>query len=253
MGNQSKAESWLVLGAAAAVLVGVSYMIGRRHQRDGKDKLEKGKVDEEHIDRKKTSLVVESLHSEFLLDTDFLKRIKRHMMNEMILGLHTSGKSSMAMFPTYVRHLPTGEESGEFLALDLGGSNFRVLHLKLDGKGGCISDSKKYVIPQKTMTGTGEALFDFIADCVADFVPHTMGSSNPLPLGFTFSFPVNQLSLNSGLLHKWTKGFKASDVEGNDVVELLQKSLAKKNVNVNVVALLLLTGVCSNTTLGSSR
>ena len=36
--------------------------------------------------------------------------------------------SSVKCFPTYVRHLPTGEETGKFLALDLGGTNFRWDH-----------------------------------------------------------------------------------------------------------------------------
>ena len=40
-----------------------------------------------------------------------------------IVRLNSS--SSVKCFPTYVRHLPTGEETGRFLALDLGGTNFR--------------------------------------------------------------------------------------------------------------------------------
>ena len=31
-------------------------------------------------------------------------------------------------------------------------------------------------------------------------------------LGFTFSFPVKQTSLNSGLLMKWTKGFSIDEM-----------------------------------------
>lgn len=33
--------------------------------------------------------------------------------------------ASVKCYPTYVRYLPTGEETGQFLALDLGGTNFR--------------------------------------------------------------------------------------------------------------------------------
>ena len=36
-----------------------------------------------------------------------------------------NSSSSVKCFPTYVRHLPTAEETGRFLALDLGGTNFR--------------------------------------------------------------------------------------------------------------------------------
>ena len=31
------------------------------------------------------------------------------------------------MLPSFVRHLPDGHENGTFVALDLGGTNFRVL------------------------------------------------------------------------------------------------------------------------------
>lgn len=43
-------------------------------------------------------------------------------------------------------------------------------------------------------------------------------------MGFTFSFPVQQTAINRGTLIKWTKGFTASGVEGQDVVELLNKA-----------------------------
>lgn len=47
----------------------------------------------------------------------------------MNLGLQekTHEKSSVKCFPTYVSELPTGKEEGKFLALDLGGTNFRVV------------------------------------------------------------------------------------------------------------------------------
>lgn len=60
-------------------------------------------------------------------------------------------------------------------------------------------------------------LFDFIATALAEFVA-TEGDDFHLPpgrqreLGFTFSFPVKQLSIASGTLIKWTKGFSIEDV-----------------------------------------
>ena len=35
------------------------------------------------------------------------------------------------MFPTFVRSIPDGSEKGDFLALDLGGTNFRVLWVQI--------------------------------------------------------------------------------------------------------------------------
>lgn len=45
-------------------------------------------------------------------------------------------------------------EKGSFLALDLGGTNFRVLLVKLNGHDVDIQ-SKTYLIPQRVMLGTG--------------------------------------------------------------------------------------------------
>lgn len=52
-----------------------------------------------------------------------------------------------------------------------------------------------------------------------------------LPLGFTFSFPCRQESLSSARLTGWTKGFKCSGVEGEDVGELLQKAVLRRGVS----------------------
>lgn len=60
-------------------------------------------------------------------------------------------------------------ERGKFLALDLGGTNFRVLIINL-GENHFDMQSKIYAIPKHIMTGTGIALFDHIAECLANFM-----------------------------------------------------------------------------------
>ena len=37
------------------------------------------------------------------------------------------------MIPAFVENLPTGKERGDYFALDLGGTNFRVRHVSIDG------------------------------------------------------------------------------------------------------------------------
>jgi hexokinase len=60
-----------------------------------------------------------------------------------------------------------------------------------------------------------QGLFDFIASKLAAFVGKESGRFQLPPgrkreIGFTFSFPVNQTSIDSGILIKWTKGFAVS-------------------------------------------
>lgn len=56
-------------------------------------------------------------------------------------------------------------------------------------------------------------------------------------LGFTFSFPVEQVGINSGKLIRWTKGFDIADVIGKDVCALLQEAIDFLHLPVRVAAL----------------
>ena len=58
-----------------------------------------------------------------------------------------------------------------------------------------------------------------------------------LPLGLTFSFPVEQTALNEGKILTWTKGFAAKNAVGHDVVQLLQDAFNRKHLHVRCVAL----------------
>lgn len=155
------------------------------------------------------------------------------MLNEMNKGLdpETHDRADIKMFPTYVRSLPDGTERGDILALDLGGTNFRVLLINLDS-GDIKVKSKVFLIPQSIMTGTGLQLFDHIAKCLADFMraERLNGSVKPFPLGFTFSFPCTQKGLASATLVTWTKGFDCDGVVGQDVVKLLQDAINRRGV-----------------------
>lgn len=156
-----------------------------------------------------------------LLRTDFDKGLSADE--------HTRAESPIKMLPTYVRAIPDGSETGDFLALDLGGTNFRVLLISIQN-GEVKMESDIYPLDQALMTSDAETLFDYIAGCISLFVKKNKLSDKSLPLGFTFSFPVKQLSLTSGLLIRWTKGFTATGVENEDVIKLLQEAIVRNGV-----------------------
>ncbi|KAL8537699.1 hypothetical protein ACS0TY_012735 [Phlomoides rotata] len=92
------------------------------------------------------------------------------------------------------------------------------------------------------MSGSSDALFDYIAEKLASFVDEEEKLYNQPPgkereLGFTFSFPCMQTSINSGTLIRWTKGFSIDDAVGQDVVDELTKALKRKRVDMRVAAL----------------
>uniref|UniRef100_A0A183BRT5 Phosphotransferase n=1 Tax=Globodera pallida TaxID=36090 RepID=A0A183BRT5_GLOPA len=99
-------------------------------------------------------------------------------------GLNPASASNAAvkMLPTYIRAVAVGEERGEFLALDLGGTNFRVLLITLEGHGRSTMRSKIYRVPDHIQKGTGPALFDHIAACLAKFMQeHALIVEDGLP------------------------------------------------------------------------
>ncbi|KAL3528684.1 hypothetical protein ACH5RR_008006 [Cinchona calisaya] len=173
-----------------------------------------------------------------------LLQVADAMTVEMHAGLASEGGSKLKMLISYVDNLPTGDEEGVYYALDLGGTNFRVLRVELGGKtGGIVSQEfAEASIPPELMVGTSDALFDYIAAELAKFITEEEEKYHPPPgrqreLGFTFSFPVMQTSINSGTLIRWTKGFSIDDTVGNDVVAELTKAMHRQGVDVNVTAL----------------
>ncbi|KAJ8772519.1 hypothetical protein K2173_027696 [Erythroxylum novogranatense] len=173
-----------------------------------------------------------------------LRHVADAMTADMRSGLAADGGGELKMILSYVDSLPTGNEKGLFYALDLGGTNFRVLRVQLGGKEDRVvaTEFDQVSIPQELMFGTSEELFDFIASGLAKFSQNEGGMFH-LPhgrkreTGFTFSFPVRQTSIDSGILIKWTKGFAVSGTAGQDVVACLNEAMERQGLDMRVSAL----------------
>lgn len=132
---------------------------------------------------------------------------------------------------TWVLGFPTGYETGTFLALDIGGTNLRVCEIELiEEKGEFDITQSKYCIPEELKTGSSEELWEYTADCIQQFIEyhHENHQLPKLPMGFTFSYPATQDYIDHGVLQRWTKGFDISNVEGHDVVPMLEAALQKR-------------------------
>lgn len=177
-----------------------------------------------------------------------LQQVAQAMSADMRAGLaaqYGPGPGpGLPMIPTYVENLPTGNEKGLFYALDLGGTNFRVLRVQLGGKDERViaTEFDQVSIPQDLMFATSQELFDFIASGLAKFAAKEDGrfhvsSGRKREIGFTFSFPVKQTSIDSGILIKWTKGFAVSGTAGRDVVACLNEAMGRQELDMRVSAL----------------
>jgi hexokinase len=144
------------------------------------------------------------------------------------------------MIPTWCMAFPDGNETGKYLALDMGGTNLRVCEVTLtEEKGEFEIIQSKYRMPEELKTGTADELWGYVADCLQQFIDyhHENEELDHLPLGFTFSYPVTQDAIDHGTLQRWTKGFDIQGVEGEDVVPQFQKALEERNLPIKLVAL----------------
>ena len=136
------------------------------------------------------------------------------------------------MNPTWVMSYPTGYETGTYLALDMGGTNLRVCEITLtEAKSEFDIIQSKYRMPEELKTGDAEELWEYIADCLKQFiVPHHGDTEKmgKLPLGFTFSYPATQNYVDEGILQRWTKGFDIDGVEGHNVVPMFEAALERR-------------------------
>lgn len=180
----------------------------------------------------------------FILDDAKLVDIVKHFRKEMEEGLANYGKD-MAMIPTFVTGVPDGTEEGVFLALDLGGTNLRVCLILLQGHNQFKIKQQKYKVSEELKTGQARVLFDYIAESVDNFLTEVEShddiaipaTGEPMHLGFTFSFPVEQTAIDAGKLLTWTKGFNTKNAIGHDVVRLLQDAFDRKHMHVRCSAL----------------
>ncbi|KAA6414325.1 MAG: glucokinase [Lasallia pustulata] len=195
--------------------------------------------------------------AEFEYTAEDVRKGVKEFMREMDEGLQKSG-STMSQIPTYVTAVPNGTEKGLYLAVDLGGTNFRVCSIQLHGNTTFSLTQSKVAIPRELMVAkTSKELFSFLAKQIENFLKThhndhfqahirrrlTMSAGEgyrdeqAFQLGFTFSFPVEQVGINKGYLIRWTKGFDIEDTVGKDVCALLQGEIDALRLPVKVAAL----------------
>ncbi|KAJ5587118.1 uncharacterized protein N7459_002883 [Penicillium hispanicum] len=152
---------------------------------------------------------------------------------------HLALTSDQQFLPTPVTQLPTGQETGHYLAIDVGGSNLRVAFIELLGEA-VESDvrsadasersrdtirkaqrqrvkrtlERAWPIQEHLKMDQAEDLFAWIGDCIAEVVAESLTSDSTrkdmpaeLDMGITFSFPIMQESLAEATLMPMGKGF----------------------------------------------
>jgi hexokinase len=145
-----------------------------------------------------------------------------------------------------VYNVPDGSEEGNFLAVDLGGTNCRICLVDLLGNSTYKVMQTKQTVPKHLRINPRYApLFSFIAKAILDFLNQyglqTTVDCDPeaesIPLGFTFSFTCEQTSISKGTLIQWDKGWDIPEAVGRDPCAMLQESIDEMKLPVQVSAL----------------
>lgn len=167
-------------------------------------------------------------HSDCLLD-DF---------NESL-----SENSKLTMLPNY-NISPTGKEEGNFLIIDVGGSTLRVAIIRIDPFVYESEDRSKRVhiiIEKKWHINDSSKIIDSeFFKWLSSKVYETLQEQNLIKVddlvintGISWSFPLEQVSHNSGKIVYVGKGYTiASDIYNQDLKKLLENSLSD---NFNII------------------
>ncbi|GAB7354309.1 hypothetical protein MBLNU459_g4828t1 [Dothideomycetes sp. NU459] len=187
----------------------------------------------------------EEIARSFEYSPDDAQRAARHFIKQMNEGLHKTG-TTLAQIPSYVKVIPNGTETGTYLAVDLGGTNFR---------------SKSSIPKQLMVAKTYKDLFVFLAarieqfmqenhndtlsrnrEAIAQGIPEILRRKQYRRMGFTFSFTFAQHSLSCGTLTKWTKGFDIPDAVGRDPWTLMARSYTSPGESTTLLGAIFGTG-----------
>lgn len=107
--------------------------------------------------------------------------------------------NAQCMLPSFNYQLPTGRESGTYLALDVGGSNFRVALIclsgyQLDGQEAKLLGLSCFPVTRSQKLLKGIAFFDWMADRIHEVLQQQNErlqlSDGPLSVGVSWSFPI---------------------------------------------------------------
>ncbi|KAB8075329.1 hypothetical protein BDV29DRAFT_109790 [Aspergillus leporis] len=151
--------------------------------------------------------------------------------------------SPVSMLPSYNHALPSGTEKGTYLALDVGGSTFRVALIELRGNGDMeILRVNSSPIDNDVKLLEGTLFFDWMAGKIESMLSEVGAQygqeSRPLSMGLSWSFPIEQTSNNSGLVIQMGKGFLCSNgTLGQELGDLIVQSCRKRNLNLQMDAI----------------
>lgn len=130
------------------------------------------------------------------VNTQFLTPLSADNLLNLSTALHKSyvsaaSSSPAQMLPSHITTLPSGRERGQYIAVDLGGTNMRVALVRLLENDATVEKLHKYIIPEHVKTGTARDFFAWIAKGIVDLARESTldEGEHEWKMGVTWSFP----------------------------------------------------------------
>lgn len=172
-------------------------------------------------------------------------------LDEIIDKLRDSVKNMMqdetsgSMLASCITRLPSGEEKGTFLSVDLGGSTARVAFIRLYGKNEHETLYKaSYPVSNEIKSYTGKGFFLWIAGKIQIGIDYAISQNwlnedyDDLITGISWSFPFKQLSVDRGCIQAMGKGYGVTDEIMNwDLKESFEWATKELGIRINVKAI----------------
>ena len=170
-----------------------------------------------------------------------------HLSNQLQQSYREKLQSSpQCMLPSFNHTLPSGKETGTFLVLDVGGSTFRTALVSLSGRGNGLDGMRivrmtSTIIDEKVRALNGTDFFNWMASRIKETLkdgPEVSVVDGQLPIGLSWSFPIEQTSIRGGRIQNMGKGFNCSqDTIGQDLGVLIETACSKQGLDVRIDAI----------------
>ena len=127
------------------------------------------------------------------VEGDGLRRFSAGLKAQFRERLQVCGEN---MLPSFNHLLPTGQEKGQYLALDVGGSTLRVALVELRGREATGRESEIVQIETFRITPEikqleGMAFFDWLAARIHEVLSREgQSTEGRIPMGLAWSFPI---------------------------------------------------------------
>lgn len=172
----------------------------------------------------------ETIEKDISISTSQLKDISTAFRQAVVYASQGHGDSCLSFIDSkFIR--PSGNERGEFIALDIGGTNVRANIISLSGnhkyRATDPETEKLSSILCKDPKMPVEAFFDNVVELIVKII--TIGCN--YKIGHTFSFPCNHETRNKAKLKRWTKEIEIAGAVNKDINEILDAALSRANVS----------------------